>query len=355
MQQACIISSRLHIPVSIVGRIAGQYGKPRTKSLENVEGKDIPIYRGDNINSFEPVLNLRQASPNRLEKGYYLSALSLNYLRSFSISNFSELFQSLSSCHSDIKKRDICSEVISSIPYFNSSTVKFYNLNRPEFFISHEGLILHYEQALTQKQNEGSYYNIGAHMLWIGDRTRSTDGAHVEYFRGIENPVGIKIGPDYNCQDILQLVKSLNPLLEEGKIILIPRFGRKHVESKLPPLLEVFARSKQPVCWLIDPMHGNTIKTQLGYKSRYFQDIYCEFKLAQRIFHSFNIPIGGIHLEMTGDNISECLGGASNTQESQLVHGYKSYCDPRLNYWQSLELALLISQAYQSTTSVVWQ
>ena len=224
------------------------------------------------------------------------------------------------------------------------------NLNAVTFFTSHEGLILDYEESMTEQDPyNGQFYNLGAHMLWIGDRTRQIEGAHVEYFRGIANPIGIKVGPSSDPQEISEIIKAINPKNEEGRITLITRYGEGHAEEHLPALIDKINGSKQNICWSCDPMHGNAIKTDRNIKTRNFDAILNELKETSRVHMQYGTNLGGVHFELTGENVTECTGGSEGITSNDLSKKYESYCDPRLNYSQSLEMAFLISSILQKS------
>lgn len=353
MQMAAIVGFGLKKPIVKIGRLAGQYGKPRTSAYEVIRGNKVPSFRGDNIHSFVPELSSRKPDPRRLEQGYFCAALTHNYLRTFLLEDVTHFI------HPDfwtlelelkygIKDRfkEVMEQIIAALNFVKSMDYLSAYSKQKKVFTSHEGLLLALESAATRYvDDQKKFYNLSSHLLWIGDRTRNLDSAHVEYFRGIQNPIGIKIGPVFDPQEITEVIKTLNPLDEEGRIILIHRFGEKHILRCLPLLLDAVLESKLNVCWLCDPMHGNTMKTNKHIKTRRYQDILEETKLALSIHRDYQVPLGGVHFELTGEDVTECLGGElQDITMDDLVKNYSSLCDPRLNYTQSIEMALVLSQ-----------
>lgn len=302
LQLSEILRRGLKKPIISVGRIAGQYAKPRSNEFERVLGENIPSFKGDSVNSFEANIRARRADPQRLLLSYQHSARSLNWIR---------------------------------------------NLSTKKFYTSHEGLLLPLESALThQLADKNIYLNMSAHMLWLGDRTRDVDGAHVEYFRGIENPIGIKLGPSITADELLLLIDKLNPCNETGKITLITRLGEHKVQTLLPSLIQAVQSQSFKVLWSCDPMHGNLSITEHGIKTRRFDSILNEMLTTFHIHKNEGSILGGVHFELTGDNVTECIGGAEKITADDLSKHYDSYCDPRLNYHQSLEIAFEIAKNF---------
>jgi len=338
-----------------VGRIAGQYAKPRSNDTETLHGVTLPCYRGDIVNQFEFSEKARRPDPNRLLRGYERSALTLNFIRALSEGGFADLHHPenwnllfVNEAKGEVAKR--YRELVKSLgdalrfmeTILEGSTVS--ELKRVDFFTSHEALLLDYETALTRPSVRGiGFYNMGTHLPWIGERTRSMNGAHVEYFRGIRNPIGVKIGPNISPEELVDLVRRLNPDNQPGRMTLIHRMGRNHVESRLPALIESIQRSGMTVLWVCDPMHGNTVSTNSGRKTRRFDDIVDELRLSFAIHHACGSMLGGAHLELTGENVTECMGGSRNLTESDLESAYQTQVDPRLNYEQALEIAFEIA------------
>jgi len=352
LQMSVVLCYGLRKPVVRIGRIAGQYAKPRSQDTEIVDGQEIPVYRGDIVNSFEANLEARRPDPKRIKRAYLLAAATLNYVRALTKGGFADLHQpqnwDLSFVNKVPQRTDyerIVSNIRDAIVFMEALGNREESLRSVEFYTSHEGLLLPLEAALTQFiPEQNAWYNLGAHMLWIGDRTRQLDGAHIEYFRGIANPIGLKVGPTSDPKEILEICQTLNPKQEEGKITLISRYGQGKVKQHLPGLIQAVKATGIPVVWSVDPMHGNGIKTQGGTKTREFGAILGEVEESFEVHKQLNNPLGGIHFELTGQDVSECIGGAAGITPDQLDRNYETYCDPRLNYSQSLEMAFLISR-----------
>ncbi len=336
-----------------VGRFAGQYAKPRSANTETRDGVTLPSYRGDSINRNGFTLEDRTPDPKLLLRGYERSALTLNFIRSLVQGGFADFrhpelwdldFVNHAAQSSDYRR--IMDAVGDSIRFMETMAGRsMAELNRVEFFTSHEGLHLDYEQAQTrQVPRRTGWYNLSTHLPWIGDRTRALDGAHVEYFRGIANPIGMKVGPGMDPDELPALIELLNPHDEPGRLTLIHRFGAGQIEKCLPPLIEAVLRSGRTVVWCCDPMHGNTIATQSGVKTRNFDDILSELNHAFDVHDRLGSTLGGVHFELTGENVTECIGGARGLDEEDLKRAYHSDVDPRLNYEQALEMALLIAR-----------
>ena len=351
LQMSVILTYGARVPVTRIGRIAGQYAKPRSEEYEKVGEKKIPSYKGDLINGYAPIADSRMPDPERLLQGYFYAGTTLNYIRAMLKGGFADLHNPFQWNLHEIEKTNkwpeykaFLNRILDSIDFIEAlANTPIATLNTVDFFTSHEGLVLRYEQALTRPTRQ-EFYNAGAHMLWIGDRTRQLDGAHVEYFRGIRNPIGIKIGSFAKAETITELVKKLNPSNKWGRIVLITRFGADRVRNALPRIIEAILQENLRVTWCCDPMHGNTIKSWDGQKTRNFQAIQSEISQTFDIHREKGSYLGGIHFELTGDNVSECLGGAVNLRDQDLQRNYQTWCDPRLNYAQSLEMAFLLAQ-----------
>ena len=358
LQMTVALMYGLKKPVVKVGRIAGQYAKPRSDDFETIDGVTLPSYRGDIINSIEFTKEARECNPKKLIEAYFHSAATLNHIRSLAIGGYADL-KNINKWNEEFalnlnhKKHDIemlISDVNQALSFMDAcglNSGEMTQLKSARFYTSHEALLLNYEQAFTRKIG-GNYYDLSAHMLWIGDRTRSPDEAHVEFMRGIKNPIGFKVGPTISGDDLIKLLDILNPTNEAGRITLISRMGAGKIESHLPKLVELVKSEGRNVLWSCDPMHGNTIKSSNGYKTRKFDDILAEIKLFFQIHRSAGTNAGGIHFEMTGQNVTECLGGNQEISETNLKDRYHTHCDPRLNSSQSLELAFLIAEELQS-------
>ena len=336
-----------------VGRFAGQYAKPRSADLETRGEVTLPSYRGDMINSVGFTETERVPDPELLLRGYERSALTLNFIRSLVDGGFADLhhpeywnldFVRHSPQASEYQQR--VEAIGESLRFMESlSGVNVASINRVEFYSSHEGLHLYYEQAQTrQVPRRKGWYNLSTHMPWIGDRTRALDGGHVEFFRGIENPVGVKIGASIDPVELVELAETLNPENIPGRLTLIHRFGASNIVRHLPPLIDAILKAKKNVVWCCDPMHGNTESTSEGYKTRVFDNVLSELEQAFDIHHDSGSYLGGVHFELTGDDVTECVGGARGLSEEDLKHAYKTQVDPRLNYEQALEMALQLAK-----------
>lgn len=351
LQMSLLLIHGLNRRVIRVGRIAGQYAKPRSADTETRAGVTLPSYRGDLINGPEFDAQSRIPDPVRLLRGYGRAAMTLNFIRALSDCGFADLHHPeywnldfVQHSPQAAEYRRVVAELSSSLRFMESLIGGGNSeLNRVRFFTSHEGLHLHYEQALTRKvPNRSGYYNLSTHLPWIGFRTTALNGAHVEYFRGIRNPVGVKLGIGLSSADIQALVERLNPKNESGKLILIHRFGADAVGDELPRMLESVHRSGIHVLWVCDPMHGNTESTASGYKTRRFSKILSELEQSFDIHRQQGSILGGVHFELTGDDVTECIGGARGLDEAGLERAYKTQVDPRLNYEQALEMAMAI-------------
>ena len=336
-----------------LGRFAGQYAKPRSSDMETVNDVTLPTYRGDMINSAEFTLEARTPDPLRMLRAYERSALTLNFIRALIDGGFADLH------HPEYWDLDFVAHSPQAAEFHRivdsvGNALKFMQvlagrsvaeINRVDFFTSHEGLHLPYEQAQTRRvPRRKGWYNLSTHFPWIGNRTRSLEGAHVEYFRGIVNPIGVKIGPSIAPDELCALIKILDPDDEPGRLTLIHRFGADKIAKYLPPLIEAVLQSGRTVLWMCDPMHGNTEVTHEGFKTRSFDKILAELKQAFEIHAEAGSYLGGVHAEMTGDNVTECIGGARGITAEQLSTAYKTQVDPRLNYEQALEMALLVAR-----------
>ncbi|MFO0389225.1 MAG: class II 3-deoxy-7-phosphoheptulonate synthase [Alphaproteobacteria bacterium] len=342
-------------PVVKVGRVAGQFAKPRSEATEKKDGKELPSYRGDMVNSMEFDDTGRQPDPARLLKVYHQSAATLNYLRTLADGGYASLSH-INSWNMEFMKNSTqgkrfgeliarINECVDFIGACRLSLESVQEFSKASFFSSHEALLLGYEAALTRLDPvDGKHYACSAHMLWIGDRTRDPEGAHVEFMRGIANPIGMKVGPSMKPDALLKLIETLNPENEAGKLTLISRMGCTKIGELLPPLVRVVKDAGLNVVWSCDPMHGNTIKAPGGYKTRKFTDILAEVRQFFAIHKAEGTFAGGVHFEMTGQDVTECLGGAQAISEMNLSDRYHTHCDPRLNSSQALELAFLIAE-----------
>uniref|UniRef100_A0A060TDW8 Phospho-2-dehydro-3-deoxyheptonate aldolase n=1 Tax=Blastobotrys adeninivorans TaxID=409370 RepID=A0A060TDW8_BLAAD len=354
LQMSLVLIWGTKLPVVRIGRIAGQYAKPRSKLTEEVEGYgEIPSFRGDNINGYHP--SDRTPDPQRLVSAYFHSAATLNYIRSSLANGFADLHHpfdwDLSHVRQDsVRKRyqqvvDSISEGLGFMQTVGADSSQ--SLQTVDFFTSHESLLLEFEQSLTRKVGS-KYYNTSAHFVWIGDRTRQPDGAHVEFFRGVENPIGIKVGPTTSTEDLIKLLDTVDPNRETGRVTLITRYGADKIESLLPGHIKAVKQSGHKVVWISDPCHGNTKTSPVTkLKTRYFDDIFSELRLALEIHRKNDSALNGVHLELTGDAVTECIGGSQNLEDEDLVLRYDTVCDPRLSVSQSLDVAFLIADYFR--------
>ena len=361
LQMAVILTYGSSIPIIKIGRIAGQFAKPRSSDVEIIDGIELPSYRGDMINDMEFNKTARQPDPQRLIDGYEQSAATLNLIRAFAQGGMANLEKVhewtlgfLNNTPETDKYREIANRISESLNFMKacgltSSSVP--QLRETDFFTSHEALLLNYEEALTREDTitaEKGWYATSAHLLWVGDRTRQFDHGHIEYLSGIQNPVGIKCGPSLEKDDLIRLLDKVNPKNESGKVVLISRMGSEKVNEHLPKLIKNIKANGKNVTWCCDPMHGNTIKASNGYKTRRVAEILNEVNNFFLVHKSEGTLPGGVHFEMTGSNVTECLGGANEVKESDLGSRYHTHCDPRLNGSQSLELAFLVSDLIKS-------
>jgi 3-deoxy-7-phosphoheptulonate synthase len=336
-----------------VGRFAGQYAKPRSEDLESRNGQSLPTYRGDNINAPGFTAQERTPDPQRLLRGYERAALTLNFIRALIDGGFADLHHPEYWDLEFVRHSPLAAEYQRMVEAIGQS-LRFMEtlagqqvgqINRVDFYTSHEGLHLGFEQALTRRvPRRAGWYNLSTHFPWIGNRTRQIDGAHVEYFRGVENPIAVKLGPPLDVTEVLRLIDVLNPRNEPGKLTLIHRLGARAIARELPPLIEAVGRAGHQVLWVCDPMHGNTERTPGGTKTRKFEHVIAELEQAFEIHQRAGTYLGGVHIEVTGENVTECTGGARGLSDVDLSRDYQSQVDPRLNYEQALELAMLIAR-----------
>ena len=354
LQMSVVLTYGASCNVVKLGRIAGQFAKPRSATTETRDGIELPSYRGDAVNDINFNEDSRKQNPKRLLRTYNQSAATLNLLRAFTTGGFADLNkvhvwnqEFIAQSPQGKRYEEIANSIDDALIFMKAVGINSDNtsaLKLAEFFTSHEALLLGYEHALTRQDSlTGKWYNCSAHLLWIGDRTRQPSGAHVEFLSGVDNPIGIKVGPTINEEELITLCEKLNPENEWGKLTLISRMGADTVRSKLPPLIKTIKESGQKVLWVCDPMHGNTYKTDNGYKTRHFDTILEELEHFFAIHRAEGTIPGGVHFELTGDNVTECLGGAREISDSDLNSRYETACDPRLNNEQSLELAFLVT------------
>jgi 3-deoxy-7-phosphoheptulonate synthase len=355
LQMAVVLTFAGGKPVVKVGRIAGQFAKPRSEPIETVNGVTLPSYRGDNINGqdFDPASRI--PDPERLLKAYAQSASTLNLIRAFASGGYADLYNVhrwtlgfVADSPQGARYRELADKISETLDFMSAIGLtpdKNPTLHQVEFFTSHEALLLGFEEAMTRVDStSGDWYDTSAHLLWIGERTRQLDGAHIEFCKGVKNPIGMKVGPTLEPEELLRLIDTLNPKNEAGRLTLYGRFGADKVAARLPALMAATKREGKSVVWAIDPMHGNTLKASTGYKTRPFDHILSEVKSFIEVAHAEGVHPGGVHLEMTGQNVTECLGGARALSEGELADRYHTHCDPRLNADQALELAFLVAE-----------
>jgi 3-deoxy-7-phosphoheptulonate synthase len=358
LQMSLVMTWGARVPVVRVARMAGQYAKPRSADTEVVDGRELPSYRGDHVHRIEATPEAREPDPARLIEAYFRSCATLNYVRALLDGGFADLHKpqhwQLDFVRSDAHRQKyeaLVERILDALHFVESTGVESPTFETVEMFSSHEGLLLPYEEATT-RTIDGRAYNLGAHMLWIGDRTRAIDGAHVEYFRGIENPIGVKVGPSLPPADLLKLLDVLEPDDRKGRITLITRLGADRVDTFLPQLIDAVRSTGRTVCWSCDPMHGNGTKTQNGIKTRDLMQIHKELAHTFEVHERLGSTLGGVHLELTGEDVTECVGGPQELCEADLARSYETFCDPRLNYAQSLEVAFMLASRLEARRRV---
>lgn len=361
LQMAVVLTFGAKVPVIKVGRMAGQFAKPRSAPTEMVGGLELPSYRGDIINGFEATEQARRPDPERMLQAYTQAAASLNLLRAFSTGGYADIHRvhswTLGFAEHDKAERyrEVSNRISDSLAFMTAAGVtpqNVHSLSSVDFYTSHEGLLLEYEEALCRIDSiSGKPIAGSGHMIWIGDRTRQPDGAHVEFCRGVINPIGLKCGPSTSAQDLKVLIDKLNPENEAGRLTLIARFGAGKVEDHLPRLIETVREMGAKVVWSCDPMHGNTVKSSTGYKTRPFESVLAEVRGFFAVHRRLGTVPGGVHFEMTGKDVTECTGGLRALRDEDLSDRYHTACDPRLNANQALELAFLVAQELGETAA----
>ncbi|MEO6341224.1 MAG: 3-deoxy-7-phosphoheptulonate synthase class II [Caulobacteraceae bacterium] len=355
LQMAVVLTFAGGKPVVKVGRIAGQFAKPRSEPIETIDGVTLPSYRGDIINGQDFDAASRIPDPQRLMQAYGQSAATLNLLRAFATGGYADLYNIhkwtlgfVADSPQGARYRELADKISESLSFMSAiglAPEKQPTLHQVEFFTSHEALLLGFEEAMTRVDStSGDWYDTSAHLVWIGERTRQLDGAHIEFCKGIKNPIGLKVGPTVEPEDLIRLIDALNPKNEPGRLTLYGRFGSDKIAARLPRLMATTVKEGREVVWASDPMHGNTLKAANGYKTRPFDRVLAEVKAFIEIAGAEGAYPGGVHLEMTGQDVTECLGGARALSEDELSHRYHTHCDPRLNADQSLELAFLVAE-----------
>ena len=362
LQMAVALTFGAQLPVIKLGRLAGQFAKPRSAPTETIDGVELPSYRGDIINGMDFDAAVREPDPQRLLQAYSQAAATLNLVRAFAQGGYADLHRVhswnmgfVANSPAGARYREMADRIQDSLAFMEAcgiSADRTPEINRVDFYTSHEALLLGYEQAMTRVDTtSGQWYDTSAHFVWCGDRTRDPDGAHVEFLRGIANPIGIKAGPSLEPEDFLRLADILNPANEAGRLTVICRFGAGKVGEHLPRLIRAAEREGARLVWACDPMHGNTIKSDSGYKTRPFDRILAEVREFFEIHQAEGSHAGGVHFEMTGQEVTECLGGAQEITDSSLGDRYHTHCDPRLNASQSLELAFLTAEMLKKQRS----
>ncbi|MDR3069552.1 MAG: 3-deoxy-7-phosphoheptulonate synthase class II [Propionibacteriaceae bacterium] len=352
LSMSVVLTYAAQLPVVKVGRIAGQYAKPRSKDTETRDGVTLPAYRGDAVNSLEFTLAARTPDPERLVEAYNRSAATLNLLRAFTKGGFADL-RAVHTWNADFVRNSnveeryekLSAEIERALAFMVACGVVDENFRTVDFYASHEALLLEYEHSLTRIDSRtGTPYNTSAHMVWIGDRTRQVGGAHVEFMSKLRNPVGVKIGPGISVSDALALLDKLDPSCEAGRVTVISRMGADKVRDLLPPIVQAVEDSGRKVAWVCDPMHGNTFATANGYKTRAFSQVVDEVNGFFDVHDELGTWPGGVHIELTGSDVTECVGGVDELNEADLGSRYESACDPRMNRNQSLELAFTVAE-----------
>ena len=360
LQMAVVLTYAGGQPVVKVGRIAGQFAKPRSADTETRDGATLPSYRGDIVNDIEFDETARIPDPHRQLQGYRQAAATLNLLRAFAQGGYANLehvhrwtLGFLRDTPASARYRQIADRITDTMRFMRACGINpdtAHQLRTTDFYTSHEALLLGYEEALTRVDStSGDWYATSGHFLWIGDRTRDPQGAHVEFLRGVQNPIGVKVGPTMTPDELLRLIDILNPANDPGRLTLITRFGAGKIAADLPPLIRAVKREGRKVVWSCDPMHGNTIKTATGFKTRPFEQILSEVRAFMQVHAAEGTHAGGIHIEMTGQNVTECTGGARAIAEKDLCDRYHTHCDPRLNAAQALELSFLLAEEMAKT------
>lgn len=357
LQMAVVLTYAAELPVIKMGRMAGQFAKPRSSETETRGDITLPAYRGDIVNGYDFTPESRVADPARMIQGYHTAASTLNLIRAFTQGGFADLREvhnwnkGFTSNPANSRYEQLAREIDRAINFMTACGADFEALKRTEFFVSHEALLMDYERPMTRIDSRtGTPYNTSAHFVWIGERTREIDGAHVDFLSRVRNPIGVKLGPTTSADDVLALIDKLDPHREPGRLTLITRMGASKIREALPPLLEAVKSSDAKPLWITDPMHGNGMTTPNGYKTRRFDDVLDEVQGFFEAHRAVGTYPGGMHVELTGDDVTECLGGSEMIDEESLATRYESLCDPRLNHSQSLELAFLVAEELKHRT-----
>ncbi len=352
LQMAVVLTYGASLPVIKMGRMAGQFAKPRSSNDETREGLTLPAYRGDAVNGYDFTEASRTNDPKRLLQAYHTSASTLNLIRAFTQGGFADLRsvhewnRGFTNNPANVRYESLAKEIDRAIKFMAACGADFDALKTTEFYVSHEALLFDYERPMTRIDSRtGTPYDTSGHFVWIGERTRQLDGAHVDFMARLRNPIGVKLGPNTSVSDVLALMDKLDPNREPGRLTFISRMGATKIREALPALVEAVRDAGAQPLWITDPMHGNGITTKNGYKSRRFDDVMDEVRGFFEVHRAAGTVPGGIHIELTGDDVAECLGGSEQIDESTLEERYESLCDPRLNHMQSLELAFLVAES----------
>ncbi|WP_372494274.1 class II 3-deoxy-7-phosphoheptulonate synthase [Actinoallomurus purpureus] len=355
LQMAVVLTYAGSVPVVKIGRMAGQFAKPRSKPVEVRDGVELPAYRGDMVNGFDFTPQSRVPDPERLLRAYHAAAVTLNLTRAFTQGGYADLRQVHAWNHDFVAESPagrryerLAGEIDRALAFMHAAGADPEEFHRVEVYSSHEALLLDYERALTRVDSRsGLPYDVSAHFLWIGERTRQLDGAHVEFMRHIRNPIGVKLGPTTTAEDALELIERLDPDREPGRLTLVTRMGAERIRDHLPALVEKVTASGAQVAWICDPMHGNTFEADSGYKTRRFDDVLEEVAGFFEVHRALGTHPGGVHIEFTGDDVTECVGGGHDIVEDDLHQRYETACDPRLNRGQALDLAFMVAEMYR--------
>jgi 3-deoxy-7-phosphoheptulonate synthase len=361
LQMALVLTYAASVPVVKIGRMAGQFAKPRSRPTESRDGVDLPAYRGDAVNGFAFDPDARRPDAARMLRAYHSSAVTLNLTRAFTHGGYADLHQAhawnkdfVAGSPAGQRYEQLAGEIDRALAFMNACGVDPEELHGVELYSSHEALLLEYERALTRIDSRtGLPYDVSAHLLWIGERTRQLDGAHVEFLRHVRNPIGVKLGPTATADDAIALIERLNPDGEPGRLTFITRMGADKVRDALPALLEKVTQHGSPVAWVCDPMHGNTFEAPSGHKTRRVDHVLDEVTGFFEVHRALGTHPGGIHVEFTGDDVTECVGGGHEIAEDDLHQRYETVCDPRLNRLQSLDLAFTVAELYRGSTDDV--
>ena len=358
LQMAVVLTYAASLPVVKIGRLAGQYAKPRSAPTEQVDGIELPVYRGDMVNDLAFTAQARRPDPHRMVEAYHRAAATLNLVRAFTQGGYADLRQVhawntdfVRDSSAGVRYERVAAEIDRALSFMRAIGADPEELHRVEYFAGHEALVLDYERPLTRIDSRTLLpYDVSAHFVWVGERTRQLDGAHVHFAATVRNPIGVKLGPTTSPEDAVELLERLDPDAEPGRITLITRMGASRVRDVLPAIVEKVTATGRPVVWVCDPMHGNTFETDSGHKTRRFEDVVDEVRGFFEVHRALGTYPGGLHIELTGDEVTECVGGAEGISEHHLPVRYETACDPRLNRTQSLELAFLVAEMLAAAT-----